>query len=38
MTGTKKSVKKAKDNVEVTTLGDITDLAALKDQLEKKGE
>ena len=34
----KKSVKKAKDNVEVTTLGDITDLAALKDQLEKKGE
>ncbi len=35
---TKKSVKKVKDSVEVTTLGDITDLAALKDQLEKKGE
>jgi small subunit ribosomal protein S1 len=35
---TKKSVKKVKDSVEVTTLGDITDLAALKDQFEKKGE
>lgn len=31
---TKKSVKKIKDNIEKTTLGDITELAALKDQME----
>ncbi len=31
---TKKSVKKIKDNLEKTTLGDITELAALKDQME----
>ncbi|MBP8790741.1 MAG: 30S ribosomal protein S1 [Breznakibacter sp.] len=30
----KKSVKKVKDNMEITTLGDISELAALKDQLE----
>lgn len=30
----KKSVKKIKDNLEKTTLGDITELAALKDQME----
>ncbi len=30
----KKSVKKVKDNLEKTTLGDITELAALKDQME----
>jgi small subunit ribosomal protein S1 len=37
---TKKSVKKLKDNLEKTTLGDISELAALKDQMEadaKKG-
>jgi len=31
---TKKSVKKLKDNLEKTTLGDITDLAALKTEME----
>ncbi|MCU4175295.1 30S ribosomal protein S1 [Carboxylicivirga sp. N1Y90] len=31
---TKKGVKKLNDNLEKTTLGDISDLAALKDQLE----
>ena len=31
---TKKGVKKLADNLEKTTLGDISDLAALKDQLE----
>ncbi len=31
---TKKGVKKLKDNLEKTTLGDISDLAALKDQME----
>ncbi len=31
---TKKSVKKIKDNLEKTTLGDISELAALKDQME----
>ena len=31
---TKKAVKKVKEKLEKTTLGDITDLAALKDQLE----
>ncbi len=31
---TKKSVKKLKDNLEKTTLGDISELAALKDQME----
>ena len=37
---TKKSVKKVNDNREATTLGDITELAALKSQLEanEKGE
>jgi len=30
----KKNVKKIKDNLEKTTLGDITELAALKDQME----
>jgi small subunit ribosomal protein S1 len=37
---TKKVVKKLKSNMEKTTLGDISDLAALKDQMEKdeKGE
>ncbi len=30
---TKKAVKKVKENIEVTTLGDITELAALKEQL-----
>ena len=33
-TATKKSVKKIKDNLEKTTLGDISELAALKDQME----
>ena len=33
---TKKSVKKVKESVEVTTLGDITELAALKGQFEAK--
>lgn len=31
---TKKNVKKLKDNLEKTTLGDISELAALKDQME----
>jgi len=31
---TKKNVKKIKDNLEKTTLGDISELAALKDQME----
>lgn len=33
---TQKPVKKAKENIEVTTLGDITELQALKQQLEGK--
>ena len=33
---TKKNVKKIKDNLEKTTLGDISELAALKDQMEAK--
>lgn len=33
---TKKGVKKVKESIEVTTLGDITELAALKGQLEAK--
>ncbi len=33
---TKKSVKKLKDSLEKTTLGDITDLAALKTEMEAK--
>ncbi len=33
---TRKGVKKLKDNLEKTTLGDISDLAALKDQMEAK--
>ena len=32
----KKAVKTVNDNIEKTTLGDISDLAALKTQLEKK--
>ena len=32
---TKKAVKKINSNIEKTTLGDITELAALKDKLEK---
>ena len=32
----KKSAKKAKSSIEKTTLGDITDLAALKEELEEK--
>ena len=32
---TKKAVKKINANVEKTTLGDISELAALKDKLEK---
>ncbi|MBN2166261.1 MAG: 30S ribosomal protein S1 [Marinilabiliaceae bacterium] len=31
---TKKAVKKVKDNIEKTTFGDISDLVALKDQME----
>jgi small subunit ribosomal protein S1 len=31
---TRKSVKKLKDNLEKTTLGDISELAALKNQME----
>jgi small subunit ribosomal protein S1 len=34
--GTKKSGRKAKSSVEKTTLGDITDLAALKEEMEEK--
>ncbi len=33
---TKKSVKAVNDNIEKTTLGDISDLAALKTEMEKK--
>jgi len=33
---TKKAVKKVKENIEKTTLGDISELAALKDKMEKK--
>jgi small subunit ribosomal protein S1 len=33
--GTKKAIKKVQSNVEKTTLGDISALAALKEQLEK---
>ncbi len=32
----KKTTKKVKDSMEITTLGDISELAALKDQLEAK--
>ena len=32
---TKKAVKKIQSNVEKATLGDISELAALKDKLEK---
>ena len=32
---TKKAVKKINSNIEKTTLGDISELAALKDKLEK---
>lgn len=32
----KKATKRVKSNLEKTTLGDITDLAALKDEMEKK--
>ncbi len=35
---TKKAVKKVKDNIEVTTLGDISELAALKEQLSGSKE
>ena len=35
---TKKAVKKVKEKLEKTTLGDITELAALKDQMEAKEE
>ena len=31
----KKGMKQVKDNVEKTTLGDISELAALKSQMEK---
>jgi small subunit ribosomal protein S1 len=33
---TKKATRKVKSNIEKTTLGDITDLAALKDKMEEK--
>jgi small subunit ribosomal protein S1 len=33
---TKKAVKKVKDNIEKTTLGDISELAALKDKMKKE--
>ncbi len=33
---TNKAVKKVKDNIEKTTLGDISELAALKDKMENK--
>jgi small subunit ribosomal protein S1 len=35
---TKKATKKLKASLEKTTLGDISDLAALKEEMEKKGE
>ena len=35
---TKKATKKIKASLEKTTLGDISDLAALKEEMEKKGE
>jgi len=35
---TKKATKKIKANLEKTTLGDISDLAALKEEMEKKSE
>ncbi len=35
---TNKAVKKVKDNIEKTTLGDISELAALKDKMEGKEE
>ena len=35
---TKRAVKKINSNLEKTTLGDISELAALKDKLEKKSE
>ena len=35
---TKKAVKQVKDNLEKTTLGDITELAALKEQMTAKAE
>ena len=33
--GTKKAIKKVNSTIEKTTLGDISELAALKDKLEK---
>ena len=33
---TKQATKKVKSNLEKTTLGDITDLAALKEEMEEK--
>ena len=35
---TKKAVKQVKDKLEKTTLGDITELAALKEQMTKNSE
>jgi small subunit ribosomal protein S1 len=35
---TKKATKKLKASLEKTTLGDISDLAALKEEMEKKGD
>ncbi len=32
----KKSTRKSKSNIEKTTLGDITELAALKEEMEEK--
>jgi len=37
-TATKKAIKKVKDNVEKTTLGDIAGLAELKDEMDKGSE
>ncbi|MBN2486950.1 MAG: 30S ribosomal protein S1 [Bacteroidales bacterium] len=37
-TATKKAAKKLKSNLEKTTLGDISELAALKEEMEKKSE
>ena len=34
--GAKKAARKVKPNVEKTTLGDITQLAALKEEMEEK--
>ena len=35
---TKKIVKKVKDNIEITTLGDIAELSALRDQMNNDGD